>query len=119
MENESHAATKAKELEARGIAILLSSPSIFELYVGVSLSKRARAERSKIESIIESLPQLPLDFESGKAGGLIYGEKLKGGLQIDPEDAMIAGISRTQGHAILTRNVRHFSGIAGVKIEEY
>ena len=40
-------------------------------------------------------------------------------MQIDPEDAMIAGIARTNKQRIITRNVKHFSDIEGVEIENY
>jgi tRNA(fMet)-specific endonuclease VapC len=119
LQNQIEAVEKAKRLEEMGIAIEVSSPSIFELYVGISLSKKAQNERSRIISIVESLPQLPLDLESAKAGGAIYGEKLKAGSMIDPEDAMIAGISKVHGESIITRNTKHFSNIDGVKIETY
>ena len=62
---------------------------------------------------------LPLDFESAKEAGEIYADKKRRGSPIDPEDAMIAGICRTHGEAILTRNVNHFSGIDGVKVKSY
>ena len=119
MVNEPSAVAKATEIEKRGFTISVGSPTIFELYVGVSLSKKAEEEKLKIVSILASLPQLPLDFESARAGGSIYGEKLKAGFRIDPEDAMLAGIAKVRGEIILTRNVRHFSGIEGVKIERY
>jgi tRNA(fMet)-specific endonuclease VapC len=38
---------------------------------------------------------------------------------IDPEDAMLAGISKVRNEPIITRNVRHFSNIDGVKVETY
>lgn len=38
---------------------------------------------------------------------------------MDPEDAMIAGIARVNGEAVVTRNLRHFKGIKGVAVETY
>jgi predicted nucleic acid-binding protein len=70
---------------------MISTPSVFELFVGVALSKKPLVERAKIASVLESLARLPFDFNSDRAAGTIYGEKIKAGMQIDPEDAMIAG----------------------------
>jgi predicted nucleic acid-binding protein len=70
-------------------------------------------------TILSSLPQLGLDFPSASAAGLIYGEKIRAGREIDPEDAMLAGMARVKAEKILTRNVKHFSGIEGVTVETY
>jgi tRNA(fMet)-specific endonuclease VapC len=119
MSNDRSALEKAKELENSGIPILIGSPSIFELFVGVALSKKPLEERAKIASVLESLPQLPFDFSSASSAGAIYGEKIKTGSQIDPEDAMIAGIAKTNNQKILTRNAKHFCRIEGVEVEKY
>jgi tRNA(fMet)-specific endonuclease VapC len=119
MLDDASAIEKAQELERAGIAISVGASTIFELYVGVSFSKKAQKERSKIISTISGMPQLPLDNESAIAAGLIYGEKRRSGATIDPEDAMLAGISKVRDDPVLTRNVKHFSNIEGVKVESY
>jgi len=53
MSNESAALRKAQELEKAGIAILIGSPSIFELFVGDALSKKPSEKRTKIASALE------------------------------------------------------------------
>jgi len=69
--------------------------------------------------ILESLPFLPLDYESAREGGRIYGDKKRAGLLVDPEDAMIAGIAKAHGEKVLTRNTKHFRGVGGVSVEPY
>jgi|SRR5579875_1148869 len=119
MRNEPSAIKKATDLKEDGITIFVGAPTIFELFVGVSLSKKAADERSKITKTISALPLIPLDYPSAVAGGEVYGEKFKAGMNIDPEDAKLAGISKVHGEPILTRNVKHLSGIHDVKIETY
>jgi tRNA(fMet)-specific endonuclease VapC len=119
MVHKAPAVDKAKELEEKGITILVGAPSIFELYVGAAQSKKSEEERLKIVSTVASLPQLTLDYESAKAAGEIFVNKTRAGATIDAEDAMLAGIARVQGQPIITRNVRHFSKIDGVVVESY
>ncbi len=119
MEREPAAVKKAAEVEAGGLAICVGSPTIFELYVGVGMSKKPQEEKSKITSILAALPHLPLDSESAAAAGLIYSVKIQGGKGIDPEDAMIAGIAKVHTEIIITRNLKHFSGVEGVTVERY
>jgi tRNA(fMet)-specific endonuclease VapC len=119
MVGDEAAIDKAKEVEAEGTSLVVSAPTIFELYVGLSLSSKVKEEKARILSVIESLPFLALDAESSKEGGLIYGDKKRMGFTIDPEDAMVAGIARVHGEKVLTRNVKHFQGIEGVDVESY
>jgi len=119
MVNDPAAVRKATEIEKKGTAISVCAPTIFELYVGVALSRKTETETLKVLSVVGSLPQLPLDFESARAGGSIFGARVRAGSQIDPEDAMIAGVAKVRGETILTRNLRHFSGIEGVTVEGY
>ncbi len=119
MAKDSGAVRKARELEAEGTSIMIGSPSVFELFAGVALSRKAEEEKSKIMTVLSSLPQLALDFPSASAAGLIYGEKIRVGRDIDPEDAMLAGMARVKAEKVLTRNVKHLSGIEGVSVETY
>lgn len=119
MMNETGAVAKAREIEGKGSTISVCSPSVFELYVGVALSRKPEDEKARIIDLIGSLPQLPLDFESARAAGTIYGERIREGAKMDPEDAMIAGIAKVRNEHVVTRNAKHFSGIGGVKVEIY
>lgn len=103
---------------AGGLAISVGSPTVFELYVGVGLSRKLEEEKFKITSIVMALPHLPLDSESASAAGLIYSGKIRG-TGIDPVDAMIAGIVKVHSETVITRNIKHFSGIDGVTVEPY
>jgi tRNA(fMet)-specific endonuclease VapC len=71
MSSEVSAVKKANKLEDNGVEILVAAPAIFELYVGASKSKKSEEERTKIVSVVASLPQLPLDYEAAKAAGEI------------------------------------------------
>ncbi|MHB8568397.1 MAG: PIN domain-containing protein [Nitrososphaerales archaeon] len=119
MRNDPKALEKAKELEDSGVAILVGALSVFELYVGVSLSRKSQEEKLKITGALSALAQLPLDHQSAASGGEIYGQKSKKGSNMDPGDAMLAGISKAHGETILTRNLKHFSGIPGLKTKTY
>jgi tRNA(fMet)-specific endonuclease VapC len=115
-----HAAVeKAGEIEAKSMPLIVSAPTVFELYVGITLSNKAEEEKARVLAVIESLPFLPLDAESSRASGRIYAEKSSESSTFDPEDAMIAGIAWVHGERVLTRNLKHFRGIEGVKVESY
>ena|SRR5271157_5902771 len=110
---------KAEKLVGEGTPIMVGTPSIFELYVGVGLAIKSTEEREKVLEVLRSLTQLPLDALSATRAGTIYAQRVKEGVKIDPEDAMLAGIALENQQVVLTRNVKHFSGISGLKVEVY
>jgi tRNA(fMet)-specific endonuclease VapC len=119
MRNDIDAVAKAKELTDENVPILVGAPTIFELYVGIGLSVRSSAEREKVLEVLKSLAHLPLDPQSATKAGLIYAQRAKEGMKMDPEDAMLAGIAVENHQPLLTRNRRHFLGIADLKVEGY
>jgi tRNA(fMet)-specific endonuclease VapC len=119
MAKDPAAIRKARGLEEAGLSIIIGAPTVFELFAGVALSRKPDEEKSKIITTLSSISQLSLDSTSASAGGLIYGEKVRTGRTIDPEDAMIAGIAKVNAEKILTRNTKHFSDIEGLVMENY
>lgn len=119
MRDDQGAVGKATELADENVPVLVGAPSIFELYVGVGLSLRSSEEKEKVLEVLKSLAQLPLDSQSAMRAGLIYAQRAKEGTKMDPEDAMLAGIAVENHQPLLTRNRKHFSGIADLKVETY
>ncbi len=119
MRSNEAAIQKEQIMEKEGILISLTAVSIFELFVGVTLSVKQKEERKRIVDVLKGLVVLPLDEESAKEAGTIYAEKREAGVNINPEDAMIAGICRVRNEPVLTRNTKHYTGIDGVRVEPY
>jgi tRNA(fMet)-specific endonuclease VapC len=119
MRNNPEAIARAQEMENNSIPIMVIAPTVFELNVGLSLSAKLLEEKERVLEVLESLLFLPLDFKASIEAGTIYGEKRKEGDSIDPQDAMIAGIARSVGEKILTRNIKHFQGIKNVIVDSY
>jgi tRNA(fMet)-specific endonuclease VapC len=119
MRNDEDALSAMEELEEGKKLARVGAPSVFELYVGVSLSLKPSAEKEKILGAIRSLSPLPLDSASAARAGQVFGGMEREGARIDPEDAMLAGIALENGLPLLTRNRKHFAGIPGLKVESY
>ena len=119
MKHDGDAIQKAKDLSDASISVLVGTPTIFELYVGVGLSVRSSEEREKVLSVLKSLPHLSLDAGSASKGGAVYAQRIREGTKIDPEDAMLAGIAIQNSEPLLTRNRKDFAGISDLKLEYY
>lgn len=119
MKSNKEAIEKAEEIERTGNTIVVTSISIFELFVGVSLSIKQDHERNKITRILNGLSIISFDEDSAREAGRIYTQKRMEGLAIDPEDSMIAGICARKNEILITRNIKHFRDIENVRIETY
>jgi len=119
MKHDADAIQTAKELSEASISILVGTPTIFELYVGVGLSVRSGEEREKVLGVLKSLPHLSLDGASASKAGTIYAQRIREGAKIDPEDAMLAGMAIQNNEPLLTRNRKDFTGISDLKLKFY
>ncbi len=119
MKSDIRVIEKAEEIEKKGITIAVTSISIFELFVGVALSVKKDQERKKINQILNGLSIISFDEESAREAGKIYAQKRKNGSTIEIEDSMIAGICSRRKEILITRNIKHFSDIEGLRIESY
>lgn len=119
MVGDKAAIEKLKEIIGKGEPQIVAAPTIFELYSGVAQSDKQELEKKKILSVLSRVAVWHLDTGAAERGGEIDGALIKAGEQIEPVDSMIAGIALVKGEKVLTRNVKHFSKVAGLKLEKY
>lgn len=98
--------------------LFIASPSIMEIWSGALQSTLPGKEKEKVEKLLNTFNTLPLDSKAAQEAGEIQAHLLKEGNPIDVEDIMIAGIVRSRGEKIITRDA-HFARIPGLKIEKY
>ena len=118
LKNDESAVEKARKLKEENVPLATTTINVFELWQGASDIKNEE-KKSKILKFLSSIGLLGFDFESARDGGAIYSELRQKGKLIDPEDCMIAGIAKTNNRTLLTRNLKHFQNIHGLKVESY
>jgi len=119
MRENQKALDKLSEIERGSRRQFLTSPSVFELAVGVSMSDLPEKEKIKIFGVIESFSIIPLTFESAWRAGLELGELYNKGKPVDPIDGQIAGIALEHNEPVVTRNAAHFNRFPNLKVETY
>ncbi len=112
------AVNKVTDLENSSKPVLATTISVFEIWQGIADFKN-EDKKQRILDMISSFGLLVLDFESAKEGGEIHSKLEKKGVPIEPEDSMIAGIAKVHNETLLTKNIKHFSRIDGLRIETY
>jgi len=119
MKADPSAVRKLKEMERDKVTQNIAAPTLYELYVGITLSSKPEKEKRKVLDTLTAMNILGLDAESAAKAGEVQGTLIKEGKMIDPEDAMIAGIALLNNEILLTKNVEHFSRICDLKIVSY
>ena len=97
--------------------ILLSSLVMHELFFGAFRSQRVVRNLAVIDGI--ALEVLAFDKEDARASGEVRAFLANKGKPIGPYDVLIAGQARARGLILVTHNVREFSRVPDLLIEDW
>lgn len=119
LRNKISAVDKLEEIEKKKDSQIVTTPTIFELVVGIMMSSFPENEKSKIIEILKKFSILPLSLEESWKAGEIMGDLFKRGIPIDVIDAQISGIALYHNQIVVTRNTKHFERVNGLRIDTY
>jgi predicted nucleic acid-binding protein len=119
MNGNSAARARVHALISNGVPLAVATVSTYELFMGLAQCSKPAEEHEKIRQVLGSQTQLPLDEAGAERAGRINGELARQGRAIDDPDALIAGIALQRHEPVLTRNVKDFSRVSGLKVESY
>jgi tRNA(fMet)-specific endonuclease VapC len=90
-----------------------------ELLYGARRSSRRADNLRLLESFFEPLASLPFDDACAERYGIIRSELESAGTPIGPNDLMIAATALAHGATLVTNNVKEFSRVAGLRLEDW
>lgn len=90
-----------------------------ELWVGVFRSEQPEADAALVERLMADLTILELDEAAARIFGRLTADAQRRGLPIGDMDALIGAVAIANNERIITRNVRHYSRIAGLEVQSY
>jgi tRNA(fMet)-specific endonuclease VapC len=93
--------------------------SAFELFFGAYRSGQPQTNVEKSKMLLGRLDILPLETNSAEKAGELLADLTNRGDPIDFRDAMIAGIAKTNGLPLVTRNRDHFSRVKELPLETW
>lgn len=98
-------------------ACVLSSVVMHELYFGAYKSQRREANLERIEKL--RFEVIDFDRDDARSAGEIRAQLEAAGTPIGAYDVLIAGQALSRGYTLVTRNVREFERVAGLKVERW
>lgn len=116
LKNNPSAKRKAQEMDQSNQVVATTTITLYESWRGLY---DAPEKQNALNEILGELRLLTLTEKSAKKAAEIEAELIRSGEQIDAVDCMIAAIAMENRETLLTRNVRHFSRIFGLKVETY
>lgn len=90
-----------------------------ELFYGAAKSQTPEATRRKQEVFLRLFATLPFDDEVAVTYGKIRAHLEQAGTPIGPLDMQIAAIAVTHGLTLVTHNIREFSRVADLLLEDW
>lgn len=119
MRKRDSALEKLSKIEMKKENQRTTSLTVFELATGIEMSDWPEKEKLKVEELLQMFSIIDFKNIHAYRAGLELGKLYKEGKPIDPVDAQISGIALVEKEIIVTRNVKHFERIEGLKIESY
>ncbi len=99
--------------------LCISAVTLMELIKGVEKSEKPEANLEVIEGFAARLSVLDFDRNAAVHSGQIIAALELCGEKIGAYDSQIAGHARSQGLIIVTNNIREFSRVAGLRLENW
>ena len=100
-----------RQLE-NGTRLMTTVLSRFELLAGARTSR----EIDSVDGLLAAIPALPLDTRGADQAAATRRALARQGSGIGMGDSLIAGIVIAAEGTLVTRNVRHFSRVAGLPV---
>jgi tRNA(fMet)-specific endonuclease VapC len=115
-----HAAIDGLTAEAeRGGTVSTTVVNLCELYSGAYGSKNPQKELAKVQDLVSNLGLLELDAGAAKRYGELVNDTTLRRAPIGDFDLIIASIALEQEEKLVTRDVKHFSRVPGLTIEQW
>ena len=95
--------------------IALSAISVYEVWVGVLGSQNPKRRREQFEAFLSVVELLPFEAEAGMRAAELRYKLKRAGEAIGPLDTLIAATALARGGVLVTRNLREFSRVPGLK----
>ena len=108
---------KLQQVDPRDVCI--SSVTYAELTYGVEKSSAVARNRVALSVLLSNIEILDFDANAADSYGVIRADLERKGTPIGVLDMMIAGHALSVGCTIVTNNVREFSRVNGLKIENW
>jgi tRNA(fMet)-specific endonuclease VapC len=106
------------QMRAAG-SVALSSVSLYELRFGAERSTDPTRNHRAVDELVAATTVLPFDHVAAAEAGVVRAALEGAGTPIGPYDVLIAAQARAQDLTLVTRNVKDFRRVDGLRVEKW
>jgi tRNA(fMet)-specific endonuclease VapC len=99
--------------------ILISVPTLMELYYGAYKSQKKTSNLSKVKTLAQAMEVVPAGPEIADIFGLLKSDLEATGTRLDDFDLTIAAIALAHNLTLVTNNEKLFGRIDGLKLQNW
>jgi tRNA(fMet)-specific endonuclease VapC len=114
----SSAALKDRVLKHKPGELTVSALVCAELLYGAK-KKGTQAIEKKVTNFLDRIQKVDFDLRAASSYAAVRTELEKTGMPLDTMDLLIAASALATGAVLVTHNVKHFSRIKGLKVEDW
>lgn len=92
---------------------------VYELEVGIAKSRHAGKRKKQLAELLSVVTELPFDHQAASCAATLRARLEKSGQGIGPMDTLIAGTALACDGILVTRNLREFGRIEGLRAENW
>lgn len=109
----------SKLLKTSPKEIAIPSIVLFELEYGIAKSGSPKKRQAQLKELCSVVEVLPFGNEAARLSAVIRAQLESKGTPIGPFDVLIAGTALAHQGTLVTRNIKEFSRISKLKIENW
>jgi len=117
--NGTSAAVAERFAQQSPATVRVCSVVVAELYFGAQKSTRSLQVLAALERFLRPLASAPFDDRCAWEYGILRASLEQAGTPIGANDLMIGAIARAYDLTLVTRNLREFSRVVGLRIEDW
>jgi len=99
--------------------VLLPAIVLYELEVGALLSTSPKKRRDQLQDLLDVMAVAPFGTEEARSAARLRSELERAGRGIGPLDTLIAATALVRSATLVTHNVKEFSRVKGLKLEDW
>lgn len=106
-------------LSVKPAEVAIPAVSVYELEVGIELSRAGQRRRDQLDSLLSTVNVLSFGRTEARAAAQIRRGLERTGRGIGPLDVLIAATAQACAGILVTHNVRELSRVPGLLVEDW
>jgi len=104
---------------AKSSEIAIPAIVLYEIEFGTLKSRAGAGRKKTVADLLMNIEHIPFDADAARTAARIRFELEAKGIGMGPLDTLIAGIAVSRKAALITSNLREFSRVEGLRLENW